>query len=220
MKKILTSLIVILVTFIIYVALVSNNILSYPGKRNLRVVEPSSSETTNEVVDEALKGIGELYTMQYVYTMQSTTTDPMEIFGIQLPIGQKKLSYLYSGTLKVGVDLEKASSSVVGDTITVIFPNLIAENSYDEKSIQFYDVKQYSFTRKALENYQASRIANLDDIKQRAEELGIYEEAKDNLQSILEGQLNSILKQVGKGDNYHVNLIIESAEVDYEFDDE
>ena len=113
MKKILTSLIVILVTFIIYVALVSNNILSYPGKRNLRVVEPSSSETTNEVVDEALKGIGELYTMQYVYTMQSTTTDPMEIFGIQLPIGQKKLSYLYSGTLKVGVDLEKASSSVV-----------------------------------------------------------------------------------------------------------
>ena len=214
MKKILTSLIVILVTFIIYVALVSNNILSYPGKRNLRVVEPSSSETTNEVVDEALKGIGELY------TMQSTTTDPMEIFGIQLPIGQKKLSYLYSGTLKVGVDLEKASSSVVGDTITVIFPNLIAENSYDEKSIQFYDVKQYSFTRKALENYQASRIANLDDIKQRAEELGIYEEAKDNLQSILEVQLNSILKQVGKGDNYHVNLIIESAEVDYEFDDE
>ncbi len=71
-----------------------------------------------------------------------------------------------------------------------------------------------------MENYQASRIANLDDIKQRAEELGIYEEAKDNLQSILEGQLNSILKQVGKGDNYHVNLIIESTEVDYEFDDE
>ena len=65
-----------------------------------------------------------------------------------------------------------------------------------------------------------SRIANLDDIKQRAEDLGIYEEAKDNLQSILEGQLNSILKQVGKEDKYHVNLIIENADVNYEFDDE
>lgn len=72
-------------------------------------------------------------------------------------------------------------------------------------------------TGRVLRMYDSSFIA----IRRQMSETGELEDKlKDNLQSILEGQLNSILKQVGKGDNYHVNLIIESAEVDYEFDDE
>ena len=71
-----------------------------------------------------------------------------------------------------------------------------------------------------MENYQASRIANLNDIKKRAEELGIYDKAKDNLKDILQNQFNAVLKQVGKGEDYTVNIVIESDDVNYKYGDD
>lgn len=220
MKKWFVPVAIILVAVIGAEALALNNVITLPWQKDVVVLDQGDPKTTNEVIEESLNGIGELYTMEYSYTMQSTTTNPMELLGVELPFGEKKLSYLYSGTLKVGVDLARSNTSVVGKVITVTFPELIAENSYDEGSIEFYDVKQYSFTRKALENYQASRIANLDDIKKRAEDLGIYEKAKENLTAILEKQFNAVLGQVGKGSDYTVSLVFTSDDVNYENADE
>lgn len=213
-------IIAILVIIIVLEALAFTDVIKLPWPKSSRIISQGDPTTTNEVVEESLVGIGELYTMEYSYTMQSTTTNPIEVFGIEMPLGENKLSYLYSGALQVGVDLEQAKTTMAGKVITVTFPELIAENTYDENSVEFYDVKQHCFNKQALENYQASRIANLNDIKKRAEELGIYDKAKDNLKDILQKQFNAVLKQVGKGEDYTVNIVIESDDVNYKYGDD
>ena len=213
-------IIAILVIIIVLEALAFTDVIKLPWPKSSRIISQGDPTTTNEVVEESLVGIGELYTMEYSYTMQSTTTNPIEVFGIEMPLGENKLSYLYSGALQVGVDLEQAKTTMAGKVITVTFPELIAENTYDENSVEFYDVKQHWFNKQALENYQASRIANLNDIKKRAEELGIYDKAKDNLKDILQNQFNAVLKQVGKGEDYTVNIVIESDDVNYKYGDD
>ena len=213
-------IIAILVIIIVLEALAFTDVIKLPWPKSSRIISQGDPTTTNEVVEESLVGIGELYTMEYSYTMQSTTTNPIEVFGIEMPLGENKLSYLYSGALQVGVDLEQAKTTVAGKVITVTFQELIAENTYDENSVEFYDVQQHCFNKQALENYQASRIANLNDIKKRAEELGIYDKAKDNLKDILQNQFNAVLKQVGKGEDYTVNIVIESDDVNYKYGDD
>ena len=136
-------IIAILVIIIVLEALAFTDVIKLPWPKSSRIISQGDPTTTNEVVEESLVGIGELYTMEYSYTMQSTTTNPIEVFGIEMPLGENKLSYLYSGALQVGVDLEQAKTTMAGKVITVTFPELIAENTYDENSVEFYDALTY-----------------------------------------------------------------------------
>ena len=215
MKKLGKWLVAVLAVVVAVEGLIAFDVIPNPFKRT-PVVEYGPSVRVNEVLEESLNEIGELYTMEYTYTMQSTTTDPLRIFGIEMPVGEKRLSYLYSGSLRVGVDLTKAKVREKNNVITVTFPELIAHNTYDENSVEFYDVKQYSFNKTALENYQASRIANEDDIRAKAEEHGIYEKAKENLKTILQNQLNSILEMTDAEKTYTIEIVIERDEVNFQ----
>ena len=215
MKKIGRILAAALIVVVAVEGLIAFDIIPNPFGKRTSVAEYGPAVRVNEVLEESLNEIGELYTMEYTYTMLSTTTNPLSIFGFEMPVGEKKLSYLYSGNLRVGVDLTKARVRERDHVITVTFPELIAHNTIDEDSVEFYDVKQYSFNKKALENYQASRIANEDDIRAKAESLGIYEKAKENLQTILTNQLQSVLKMTESEEEYTIEIVIEKEAVNY-----
>ena len=216
MKKIGRWFVVVLALVVVAEGLIAFDVIPNPFRKRTPLVEYGEAVRINETLEESLHEIGELYTMEYTYTMQSTTTNPLSIFGFEMPVGEKKLSYLYSGSLRVGVDLAKASVRERNQVITVTFPKLIAHNTYDENSVEFYDVKQYSFNKTALENYQASRIANEDDIRAKAEEHGIYEKAKENLKTILQNQLNSILEMTDAEKTYTIEVVIERDEVNFQ----
>ena len=67
-----------------------------------------------------------------------------------------------------------------------------------------------------MENYQASRIANEKDIRAKAEEHGIYDKAKENLQKILQNQLDSILDMLDTEETYTVQVVIEKEDVHFD----
>lgn len=216
MRGLLRTAIGVLSAVILLEVLVMTDVLHLPFlKDHAPVVEYGEDIRATEVISESLNEIGELYTMEYCYTMLSSTTNPLQIFGIEMPVGEKRLSYIYSGTLRVGVDLAAAKIDEVGNAITVTFPEMIANNTYDEDSIEFYDVKQYSFNKKALETYQASRIANLEEVKAKAADAGIYDRARDNLSSMLDRQINAVLRAAGVTTHYDVHVVIRSDEVKY-----
>ena len=214
MKKIGKWFVAILALVVVAEGLIAFDVIPNPFRKRTPFVEYGEAVRINETLEESLHEIGELYTMEYTYTMQSTTTNPLSIFGFEMPVGEKKLSYLYSGSLRVGVDLAKASVRERNQVITVTFPKLIAHNTYDENSVEFYDVKQYSFNKKALENYQATRIANEADILAKAEEHGIREKAVENLKVMLNNQLKAILDITGSEEQYTIEVVVESEELD------
>ena len=216
MRGLLRTAIGILTAVILLEVLVMTDVLHIPFLTNhTPVVEYGEDVRVDEVISESLNEIGELYTMEYCYTMLSSTTNPLQIFGIEMPVGEKRLSYIYSGTLRVGVDLAAAKIDEVGNAITVTFPEMIANNTYDEDSIEFYDVKQYSFNKKALETYQASRIANLEAVKEKAAAAGIYDRAKVNLESMLDREIAAVLRAAGVTEHYDVHVVIRSDEVKF-----
>lgn len=215
MKKIAKVLIAVLAVVLVLEGLIAFDVIRNPLAPKTPVAEYGPSVSVNEVLEESLHKIGELYTMEYSYTMLSTTTNPLKVLGIEMPVGEKKLSYQYSGDLRVGVDLAEASVKKTGNVITITFPQLIAHNTYDEDSVEFYDVKQYSFNKTALEAYQASRVANEEDIKKKAEAKGIYDKAKENLAQMMDNQVQTILALADVEEKYEVRVVVSSEEVNY-----
>ncbi len=166
-----------------------------------------------DTVTESLNDIGELYVMDYAYTMLSDTEHPKEIFGMELPFGAKEMKYIYSGDLRVGVDLTEAQIDQDGYTFTVKFPSMIGHNTYDEGSIEIFDVKNYVFTNAGIEAYQESRLENVEKVKEKAKNAGVYEKAVESLDMLLTNQINAILSAAGVENE-------EPYEVEVEFDKE
>lgn len=169
-----------------------------------------------DTVETSLNDIGELLVLDYKYTILNTTKDPLKLFGKEVPFGGKEMTYLYSGNLRVGVDLSTAKVEEKGNTITLTFDKMIAHNSYDEDSLEFFDVKNYSFTKAkdVLEKYQEMRAENLDDVMMQARQDGVYENAASNLDLILTNQVKSILEAADVETEYEIDVVVNHNGID------
>ena len=213
MKKIISLLVVVGVIF----ALLAFDVIPNPFIKK-EIVTPVERINVNEVIEDSINGIGELYTTSYLYTMHRQISDANQLLGIKLPsLFDNKIDYLYSGNLRVGVDLNKASVDVDGSQITISFPELIAHNTYDESSIDIINGGGLlQSDKESIQKYQKSREDNINDIIQNAEEHDIYNITIDNLQTVLENQILGILKQTNPDKKYILRVKILSPEINYQ----
>lgn len=203
-KKILTVLIIVLILCVgILLGIVTGHIPNFLHK------EPTQVTSTTSVLKEAFKDTNELYVENYTYDMKSENTEPWTIHGVTITSEGNKLLYIFSGTLKVGVDMSKADINVHGDTISFVFPEWISLNDFADE-IEIITARKLSLSTKDKLNWaQQFRKRDSAAVLKRAKENGTYEKAAESLQNNLQNQVNGILKIAGVEKHYEVEITIE-----------
>ena len=78
MKKIGKWFVAILALVVVAEGLIAFDVIPNPFRKRTPVVEYGEAVRINETLEESLHEIGELYTMEYTYTMQSICVDPCQ----------------------------------------------------------------------------------------------------------------------------------------------
>lgn len=207
MKKVLTTLVVILLVIsLVLTGIVTGKIPNFLNRTPVQVTD------TTQVLKEAFKDTNELYVENYIYDMKSERTEPWTVAGKTIVTEGNKLIYLFSGTLKVGVDMSKADIRAEGNKITFTFPEWISLNTFDN-TVEPVTVRKLTLSQKDLTDWaQKYRDDDEETVLARAKENGTYDKAKESLKNDLQHQVNGILRAAGVTDGYEVEVVIEDEE--------
>ncbi len=194
----------IVLGLVVGITVISN--LFHAGEARYR----EANTLSPSIVFSRIVSTNEMVSATQSYTIVDKATDSNTLFGIiQIPFTENSFWYRYSGTIKVGVDLSKATYATEGNTVTISLqqPYLISNTPDMDKSgvleengnllnpIHIQDVD--AFQRKCVE-----------ESEQEVAEGGIYEEARQNTEDNIRGMFTSAL-----GDSYTVEFDwAESAE--------
>lgn len=151
------------------------------------------------VIQEEIRKIGELATMEYRYTNVGTldSSKKWNIFSqnLAVPFTGKSAIITMDGVLKVGIDVEgiEITSSELTKTITVRIPKAkLISNELDEESLIVYDQSGGIFNQITIEDSGSLRNEIKEKAEKNAEKSGIYQQAVDNAKTIVRCIIESI----------------------------
>lgn len=131
--------------------------LSAVGLMNTFKQSETTVVNTQTLVNE-LKEIQELSTLGFTYTNYAEVDESNDINGIVLPFTSHEFLLVYSGAIKLGVDMSKADVSLLGTKATVTLPkSKVLSDEIDEESVKYYDLKNDIFNQIGWEDRQAAR---------------------------------------------------------------
>jgi len=150
-------------------------------------LENAHPALTDDHIEETLTQIGELATTSFEYSNQKTVTDTRKIFGFDIPGTTKTVTIVYSGVIKVGYDVLTLPCAVdeAEKTLTFTLPQPTVLDNYI-----ILDTLQCTDGNNILNPIGSEDIVGyFGEIEAeelaRAEENGIYEQAEEQLKSIL-----------------------------------
>ena len=146
-----------------------------------------------KTTDFGLKDIGELATQAGYFTIVSVINDSIKIRNWSVPFTSSKYIFSYDGVVKAGLDFAGLSFDVneTNHTVTVQLPETkILSIEIQEDSLEIYDESKNIFTPLGLSDVQGSREDMLEEIKQKADEHGLLEQATENAKVLIKGFLS------------------------------
>lgn len=150
--------------------------------------------TKSRMTSFGLKDIGELATQSGYFTVVNVIDDSVELWGWSVPLTESKYIFSYDGTVKAGLDFSKLKYKVneLTKEIVVSLPEVeILSVELQEDSLEIYDESHNIFTPLGLSDIQEARLAMVDEIRNRALENGLLEQATINAQKLISGFLSS-----------------------------
>lgn len=169
-------------------------------KNRINVYEEVSTEVDISVIEEQIHSIGELATVEYLYTDAGKFSDANQIFGKDIGITEKSFIAKWDGSIKAGIDVDKiiVSTDTITKTITVYLPEAtILSHEIDEESIETLSQKDGLFNPIKVEDVRIFDAESKASMENRAIKNGLLEKANQNAKKIIAELLysNSILKQ-------------------------
>lgn len=154
------------------------------------VYEMASSEVDIQVINEKIQDIGELATVEYLYTDVGKFEDAAKIFGKDIPISITTKSFIakWDGSIKVGVDISKVTAEVDESTkeIIVHIPKAkILSHEINDESIETLDEKNGLFNKLKVEDVRKFDAISKDAMEQKVIKNGILDEAFENAKEII-----------------------------------
>ena len=158
---------------------------------------------TSDTVVERLNSLGELVTVEYLYTNADKYENQNQVsvhkWSINLPFTTKSflVSYdgfikagvlAYDGRIKAGVDLKDIRIEVEEKSrrVTVILPkSKITSREIFEDNIRVFDERDSVFNKITIENYNDFVASQKDSMEQRAIELGLLSSADNNAKNVV-----------------------------------
>lgn len=163
--------------------------------KNPIVVSPVNPVITIDIINAELKEIGELATMEYMYTNAAKFSDAKKIKNWNIPFTEKNFILKWDGVIKAGIDVNAITTDLNSKTNVLIvhIPKAkILSHDPDHESMEVLDEKDGLFNPVKLENQIQFDIAVEKELEERAIENGLLDKAQENAETVITNLLNSI----------------------------
>ena len=137
-----------------------------------------STEMSAVVLENRLTEISEFASLTYSYTNMAEFENSKDFYGIKVPFTTKSFIITYDGTIKAGVDLDKAEVDVSGKKITVTLPAAeILSHEIDEDSLEIFDENTSIFNPLKVSDYNTFNKEQKAEMEKEATDKGLLTEA-------------------------------------------
>lgn len=158
--------------------------------------EVASKEVDVSLIKSEIQDIGELATVEYLYTDAGKFEDPAKLFGKEVPFSFTTKSFIakWDGTIKAGVKVDEIIVEVndANKEILVSIPKAeILSHEIEDDSIETLDEKDGLFNPVKVEDVREFDVISKDAMEQRAIENGLLEKAQENAKNIIEKLINT-----------------------------
>lgn len=165
------------------------------------VYEEASKEVDISVMNAEIQDIGELATVEYLYTNAGKFEDPKQIFGKNIPFTTKSFIAKWDGCIKAGVDISRVTAEVDEDRkeIVVHIPKAeILSHEIDDDSIETLDQRDGLFNEVKVEDVREFDAISKDAMEERAIGNGILDKALDNAENMISKLIsNDVVQELG-----------------------
>lgn len=165
--------------------------------------EVASKEVSVSLITSEIRDIGELATIEYLYTDAGKFEDPAKLFGKEIPFSFMTKSFVakWDGIIKVGINVEEITVEVKDSAkeIIVHMPKAeILSHEIDEKSIETLDEKNGLFNPIKIDDIRGFDAVSKEAMEQRVIESGLIEKAYENAKSIIYKLVNTgVVEELG-----------------------
>ena len=154
-----------------------------------------SKEVSLDVINTSIQSIGELATLEYLYTDAGKFSDPKDFFGKDIPLAITTKTFIakWDGSIKAGIDVEKIFVEIEKEKkeIIVHIPKAeILPHEIDDESIETLDEKDGLFNPIKIDDIRQFDSTSKIAMEERAIENGILDKAQENAQVIIYKLIN------------------------------
>ena len=146
------------------------------------------------LIESEIKDIGELATMEYLYTNAGKFEDPKKIFGKNIPFTTKTFISKWSGTIKAGIQINEVVVKVndISKEIVIHMPKAqIVSHEIDSDSVETFDEKDGLFNPVRVEDVRNFDALTKKSMEETAIANGLLEKAFENAKVIIERFVNN-----------------------------
>ena len=167
----------------------------------IAVYEEASKEVDISLINTTIQNIGELATIEYLYTDAGKYSDPKQLWGRDIPLTTKSFIAKWDGVIKAGVDITKITVEV-NDSEKKLVVNIpkaqILSHEIDESSFETLDEKDGLFNAIKIDDIREFDAVSKESMENRAIENGILEKAFENAKYIIYELINiDVVKEQG-----------------------
>lgn len=147
-----------------------------------------------DVINSEIQEIGELATVEYLFTDAAKFSDSKQIKNWNIPFTEKSFIVKWDGIIKAGVDVSKISVSVQErDSIICVKMPVATILSYgvDNESMEVLDESNNVFNKISVNDKIKLDAKTESAMKERAIENGLLEKAQTSAQTIITNLLNA-----------------------------
>ena len=157
--------------------------------------EEISTEIDMQIVLKDIQAIGELATVEYLYTDAGKFSDPKQLFGKNIPLTTKSFVMRWDGSIKAGIrDVSDitARADTASKTIIVSLPEAeILSHTVDKDSIEVLDESGGLFNPISVSDVSKFQTESEKATEQRAIDNGILNHAQRNAEELIQNLLNA-----------------------------
>ena len=171
------------------------------------IVNPISPQIILDNVNKEIKEIGELATVEYLFTNAAKYTDSKQIKNWNIPLTEKSFTIKWDGVIKAGVKVDQIEVEVREEEkkIVVMIPAAeILSYDTDEDSVEVLDETDNTFNPITIGDKIKFDAETEKEMKQRAIDNGILEKAQKSAEKIIDGILTA---QVSISENYVIEYV-------------
>lgn len=158
-------------------------------------VTPVVPEISLDVLNREIKEIGELATVEYLFTNAARFKESNQIKNWNIPFTEKSFMLKWDGVIKAGVKVDQIKVKVNQDEmkIQVFMPDAeILSYEIKKDSVELLDEKDNIFNPISVNDKVKFDAETEDEMKERAIENGILEKAQESAEKIIVNFLNAI----------------------------
>lgn len=168
------------------------------------VVNPVAPEISLSVIYDEIQNIGELATVEYLFTDAARFSDSKQIGEWNIPFTEKSFTMKWDGVIKAGIQLDQVVIDVDEQNmvITVTLPAAeILSYEVDNDSIEILDEKNNIFNEISVSDKIQLDAATEEEMKSRAIDNGLLEKAQSSAEDIISRLLTA---NEAIGNNYTI----------------